>query len=70
MPPPIGFIGLGIMGEGMAMRLISEGVAGTDDVPLVVWNRTISKCDDLRLRYPEKNISVKGTAREVVESCS
>jgi len=40
----IGFIGLGIMGEGMAARLISEGVAGTVEVPLVVWNRTTSKC--------------------------
>jgi len=39
----IGFIGLGIMGEGMAARLISEGVAGTAEVPLVVWNRTTSK---------------------------
>ncbi|KAL7532728.1 hypothetical protein ACHAXR_004806 [Thalassiosira sp. AJA248-18] len=66
---PIGFIGLGIMGEGMACRLISQGVAGSDDVPLVVWNRTTSKCDDLKERYPDKNIEVKGTAREVVESC-
>lgn len=39
----IGFIGLGIMGEGMAARLVSEGVAGTVEVPLVVWNRTTSK---------------------------
>jgi 3-hydroxyisobutyrate dehydrogenase-like beta-hydroxyacid dehydrogenase len=70
MPHPIGFIGLGIMGEGMAMRLISEGVAGSDDVPLMVWNRTVSKCDDLRVRFPDKKILVKGTAREVVESCS
>lgn len=66
---PIGFIGLGIMGEGMANRLISEGVAGTDDAPLVVWNRTSSKCADLKERYPDKNIEVKGSAKEVVERC-
>eukprot|EP00571_Detonula_confervacea_P007791 CAMPEP_0172327852 /NCGR_PEP_ID=MMETSP1058-20130122/60043_1 /TAXON_ID=83371 /ORGANISM="Detonula confervacea, Strain CCMP 353" /LENGTH=445 /DNA_ID=CAMNT_0013044937 /DNA_START=1661 /DNA_END=3000 /DNA_ORIENTATION=- len=66
---PIGFIGLGIMGEGMAGCLISAGVAGTDDVPLVVWNRTSSKCDDLKERYPDKNIEVKGSAEEVVERC-
>lgn len=54
----------------MAMRLISQGVAGSDEVPLVVWNRTTSKCDDLLVRYPDKNILVKGTAREVVEGCS
>jgi 3-hydroxyisobutyrate dehydrogenase/glyoxylate/succinic semialdehyde reductase len=54
----------------MAMRLISQGVAGSDEVPLVVWNRTTSKCDDLMVRYPDKKILVKGTAKEVVESCS
>ena len=62
---PIGFIGLGIMGEGMAGRLISEEVAGSDDVPLIVWNRTSSKCDDLKARFPDKNILVKGSAKEV-----
>ena len=67
---PIGFIGLGIMGEGMAARLISEGVAGqSTDSPLIVWNRTQSKCDDLVQRFPGKNIEVKGSAKEVVESC-
>lgn len=66
---PIGFIGLGIMGEGMASRLISQGVAGSDDVPLVVWNRTSSKCDVLKERHPGKNVVVKASAREVVETC-
>ena len=66
---PIGFIGLGIMGEGMAARLISEGVAGSDDVPLIVWNRTSSKCTALKDKFPDKNIEMKGTAKEVVESC-
>lgn len=66
---PIGFIGIGIMGEGMASRLLSQGVAGSPDTPLVVWNRTSSKCDDLIERFPDKNIDVKGSAREVVETC-
>eukprot|EP00584_Thalassiosira_punctigera_P006172 CAMPEP_0172527236 /NCGR_PEP_ID=MMETSP1067-20121228/1973_1 /TAXON_ID=265564 ORGANISM="Thalassiosira punctigera, Strain Tpunct2005C2" /NCGR_SAMPLE_ID=MMETSP1067 /ASSEMBLY_ACC=CAM_ASM_000444 /LENGTH=316 /DNA_ID=CAMNT_0013310931 /DNA_START=51 /DNA_END=1001 /DNA_ORIENTATION=+ len=66
---PIGFIGIGIMGEGMASRLISQGVAGSDDTPMVVWNRTSSKCNDLKERFPDKNIEVKDSAREVVESC-
>mmetsp|Transcript_3981 Transcript_3981/g.7682 ORF Transcript_3981/g.7682 Transcript_3981/m.7682 type:complete len:306 (-) Transcript_3981:329-1246(-) len=66
---PIGFIGIGIMGEGMASRLLSQGVAGSPDTPLVVWNRTSSKCDDLIERFPDKNIEVKGSAREVVETC-
>ena len=65
----VGFIGLGIMGEGMAARLLSEGVAGTAEVPLVVWNRTISKCTDLKEKFSDKNIVVKSSAKEVVESC-
>jgi len=66
MAPTIGFIGLGIMGEGMASRLLSQGVAGTT-APLVVWNRTSSKCHDLQERFPDKKIDVRVSAREVVE---
>lgn len=35
-------IGLGIMGRGMAMNLLKTGKH------LVVWNRTPSKCDELK----------------------
>jgi len=35
---PVGFIGLGAMGEPMALNLIRAGT------PLVVWNRSASKC--------------------------
>lgn len=38
---PIGFIGLGSMGEPMALNLFKAGT------PLWVWNRTRSKCDPL-----------------------
>jgi len=69
MSSPIGFIGLGIMGEGMAACLLSEGVAGTDTTPLVVWNRTKSKCDALKAKFADKNIIIKDTAREVVAEC-
>jgi 2-hydroxy-3-oxopropionate reductase len=37
----IGFIGLGIMGQGMAANLLKAGF------PLTVWNRTASKADGL-----------------------
>mmetsp|Transcript_8565 Transcript_8565/g.20463 ORF Transcript_8565/g.20463 Transcript_8565/m.20463 type:complete len:314 (+) Transcript_8565:111-1052(+) len=69
MSSSVGFIGLGIMGEGMAARLLSEGVAGTESAPLVVWNRTKSKCDALVEKFPDKQIVVKDTAKEVVEDC-
>jgi 3-hydroxyisobutyrate dehydrogenase-like beta-hydroxyacid dehydrogenase len=64
----IGFIGLGIMGEGMAARLLSEGVAGSADRPLIVWNRTGSKCSALAQAFADKTIIIKSTAKEVVEA--
>ncbi|CAB9509294.1 Putative oxidoreductase GLYR1 [Seminavis robusta] len=67
---PVGFVGIGIMGEGMAARLVSEGVAGGDEKsPLIVWNRTTSKCTALKEKFPDKNIIIKDTAKEVVEAC-
>jgi hypothetical protein len=53
----------------MAGRLLSQSVAGSQDVPLVVWNRTAAKCDELAARFPGKHIQIKGTPKEVVESC-
>ncbi|MCU0496387.1 MAG: NAD(P)-dependent oxidoreductase [Anaerolineae bacterium] len=40
-PAPIGFIGLGIMGRGMAHNLLQAGF------PLIVWNRTPAKMQPL-----------------------
>jgi len=41
MKPTVGFIGLGLMGKPMARNLVKAGF------PLVVWNRTAAKADDL-----------------------
>ena len=41
MKPTVGFIGLGLMGKPMARNVLRGGF------PLVVWNRTKSKADDL-----------------------
>lgn len=41
MPEQIGFIGLGNMGAGMAANVLKAGF------PLIVWNRTASRCDEL-----------------------
>lgn len=60
------------MGEGMAARLISEGVCGQSaDKPLVIWNRTGSKCADFACKFTAdgKHIVIKETAKEVVEAC-
>jgi 3-hydroxyisobutyrate dehydrogenase len=41
-PTPLGFVGLGPMGQAMSMNLVRSGQ------PLVVWNRTMEKADPLR----------------------
>ncbi|WP_346163200.1 NAD(P)-dependent oxidoreductase [Streptomyces bangladeshensis] len=41
-PMQVGFIGLGVMGQPMALRLASAGT------PLVVWNRTADRAEPLR----------------------
>lgn len=55
----------------MAARLLSEGIAGqSSDTPLIVWNRTHSKCKALQDRFPDKIVIVKETAKEVVQACT
>ena len=66
----VGFIGIGIMGEGMAGCLLKDGVAGTDEAPLVIWNRTSAKCSELASKYSDKKIIIKNSAKDVVEACS
>ena len=59
---PVGFVGIGIMGEGMAMNLLKGGKT------LVVWNRSKDKCAPLVDAYGEKCIVVN-TPQEVIERC-
>ena len=54
----------------MAARLLSQEVAGSEEKPLVVWNRTGSKCTALQDKFPDKIVLIKETAKEVVEACS
>ncbi|MFI0424328.1 NAD(P)-dependent oxidoreductase [Spongiactinospora sp. 9N601] len=51
----VGFVGLGIMGQPMALNLARAGT------PLVVWNRTAARCEPLRAA----GASVAGSAAEV-----
>lgn len=59
MYAPIGFIGLGLMGEPMARNLLRFGT------PLVVWNRTRSKSRSLE----QAGATVAGDAAEVFARC-
>ncbi|HWK67792.1 MAG TPA: NAD(P)-dependent oxidoreductase [Rhizobiaceae bacterium] len=53
----IGFIGLGVMGQPMALNLARAGY------PLVVWNRSLAKCEPLR----KTGADVAQTADEVFD---
>jgi 3-hydroxyisobutyrate dehydrogenase len=55
----IGFIGLGLMGEPMARNLLRAGT------PLVVWNRTRSRCRSLE----DAGAAVAETVAEVFARC-
>ena len=67
----IGFIGLGIMGEGMAGRLITQNShIGTLENPLIVWNRTKSKSLQFQKRYNDFEIIIANTPKEVIEQSS
>src|SRR5689334_18741559 len=55
MKPPVGFIGLGLMGRPMAANLLKTGYDVT------VWNRTASRADGLAAQGAKR----AGTPREV-----
>jgi 3-hydroxyisobutyrate dehydrogenase len=56
---PVGFIGLGAMGEPMALNLVKSGT------PLLVWNRSSAKCRILA----EAGAAVAGDPAEVFARC-
>lgn len=60
---PFGFVGIGIMGEGMATCLLNDGRS------LVVWNRDASKSEKLKQAFP-RLVTVAATAATVVETCA
>ena len=55
----IGFIGLGIMGNAMALNLVSAGEA------VVVWNRTMSRADEV----VAAGASLASSPADVARSC-
>ena len=57
-----GFVGLGIMGEGMAKCLIKSGVN------LVVWNRSAAKAEALKAAHPEA-VTVVESPAAVLGAC-
>ncbi len=60
----IGFIGLGIMGKGMAYNLVSKLPCET----FMVWNRSMVACEELSAKFPGK-ITIAKTPAEVIRAC-
>ena len=58
----IGFIGLGIMGDGMSRCLLKKGDK------LAVWNRSPAKCEALKAEYPD-SVTICKTPAEVITTC-
>lgn len=54
---PIGFLGIGLMGRPMCLRLLSAGY------PVYVWNRTAAKAEDLRAHDAVPQTSVADAVR-------
>eukprot|EP01041_Mallomonas_annulata_P003263 gene3263-6454_t len=58
----VGFVGLGIMGNGMARRLLQSGLS------VNVWNRSIDKSNQLKKDY-KNNVSIENSSADVVRKC-
>src|SRR5271167_2092838 len=58
MKPTIGFIGLGLMGKPMAGNLLKA------DFPVVLWNRTKSRADELVSAGAQFGASPQDTATQ------
>lgn len=62
-PEALGFVGLGIMGDGMSRNLLKDGRS------LVVWNRSRAKSEALKGEYPEQ-VSIATSPKAVIETCN
>mmetsp|Transcript_15929 Transcript_15929/g.23998 ORF Transcript_15929/g.23998 Transcript_15929/m.23998 type:complete len:297 (+) Transcript_15929:72-962(+) len=63
MASSIGFIGLGIMGKGMARNLLNKL-----DCQLFVWNRTREVASDFAAEFSGR-VTTMSSCKEVVEKC-
>jgi 3-hydroxyisobutyrate dehydrogenase-like beta-hydroxyacid dehydrogenase len=59
MKPTVGLIGLGLMGGPMGLNLLKSGF------PLIVWNRTKSKAEDLVAAGAKLAADPRGVAEQV-----
>lgn len=65
MAPQLAWIGLGNMGRGMCKNLVEKGNL---DKPLIIFNRTKQRADDLSSKLGSEKTKVAATMEEAVES--
>ncbi|KAF2145284.1 uncharacterized protein K452DRAFT_284661 [Aplosporella prunicola CBS 121167] len=65
MAPQIAWIGLGNMGRGMCKNLVEKGNL---DKPLLIFNRTKKRADDLSAQLPSGKSAAVGTIDEAVKT--
>lgn len=63
MAPQIGWIGLGNMGRGMCKNLVEKGPL---DKPLILYNRTTKRSEDLSASLPSGKSVVSTSIRDLV----
>jgi len=62
-----GFIGLGIMGDGMVRRMITQVISpSSSPQKLVVWNRSVAKSEALKAEFPDVDIEIAESAKACV----
>ncbi|EOD53032.1 putative 6-phosphogluconate dehydrogenase protein [Neofusicoccum parvum UCRNP2] len=64
MAPQLAWIGLGNMGRGMCSNLVEKGNL---DKPLIIFNRTQKRADDLSAKLPAGKSTVVSTVEEAVK---
>ncbi len=60
----VGFLGLGIMGHGMANNLLQD-----PNTQLHVWNRSTHKADHLKNQHAQGKVVVCASPKEVMDKC-
>ncbi|CBX90974.1 similar to 6-phosphogluconate dehydrogenase NAD-binding [Plenodomus lingam JN3] len=64
MAPQLAWIGLGNMGRGMCKNLVEKGNL---DKPLILYNRTLSRSDDLSAKLGSSKTKVASTIQDAVK---
>ncbi|KAF2098733.1 6-phosphogluconate dehydrogenase-like protein NAD-binding protein [Rhizodiscina lignyota] len=64
MAPQLAFMGLGNMGRGMCKNLVEKGNL---DKPLILWNRTQKRADDLAATLGTSGAKVASTIQDAVK---